>query len=240
MGCPPRHGYTRCLDRVALNALNIMAYLNWDTKKIEDISPANIEKMYDLGYIMTRVDKGVMNKTRSFRVRLADFELSSENRRILRKAENLRLSVENVPFVNYSWKIGKLAKDYYEKFGDKVFTANKTREILTNDKKSNFNRLFIFTDKRDNSAVGFVVAVQTPHIIHYSYPFYVEDPREASRGLGMMTMAIEWAKDLGKDYIYLGSLSRPSDTYKLQFKGGEWFDGQKWQSDIEPLKEILK
>jgi hypothetical protein len=56
----------------------------------------------------------------------------------------------------------------------------------------------------------------------------------------MMTMAIQWAKDQGKEFIYLGSLSRPTDTYKLQFRGGEWFDGERWKVDTEPLKEILK
>jgi arginyl-tRNA--protein-N-Asp/Glu arginylyltransferase len=56
----------------------------------------------------------------------------------------------------------------------------------------------------------------------------------------MMILAINYAKDLGKKYIYLGSLQRPTDTYKLQFKGMEWFDGEKWQSDTTPLKDILK
>ena len=217
-----------------------MAYLNWDTKIIADLSPANIERMYNEGYIMTRVDRGVMNKTRSFRINLKKFELSSENRRVLRKVAHLSLSIKNIPYTDYSWKIGKLAKDFYEKFGDHVFTANKTKEILTNPDKSNFNKLCIFTNSIDEANVGFVVAVDTPHIFHYSYPFYVEDCNEPSRGLGMMTMAIEWAKSAGKDYIYLGSLSRPTDTYKLQFKGGEWFDGDRWQTDMEPLKEILK
>ncbi|MDE1874905.1 MAG: hypothetical protein KGI79_02145 [Patescibacteria group bacterium] len=217
-----------------------MAYLNWDTQTISDFSPENIEKMYDEGYILTRVDRGVMNKTRSFRIDLGKFELSSENRRILRKAEHIRLSVGDIPYAGYTWKIGKMAKDFYEKFGDNVFTANKVREIFTNADKSNFNKLFVFSDARDGSVIGYVIAYKGDHIIHYSYPFYFEDPRESSRGLGMMTMAIEWAKKLGKDYMYLGSLSRPTDTYKLQFKGGEWFDGEHWQTDLAPLKEILR
>ena len=189
---------------------------------------------------MTRVDRGVMNKTRSFRIDLKKFDLSSENRRVLRKVAHLSLEIKNVPYTDYSWRIGKLAKDFYEKFGDHVFTANKTKEILTNPDKSNFNKLCIFSTTEDKKSVGYVVAVDTPHIFHYSYPFYIEDCNEPSRGLGMMTLAIQWAKEAGKDYIYLGSLSRPTDTYKLQFKGGEWFDGTKWQTDVEPLKGILK
>jgi arginyl-tRNA--protein-N-Asp/Glu arginylyltransferase len=217
-----------------------MKYLNWDTKTITDFSDKNIEDMYDKGYVFTRLEKGVMNKTRSFRIDLGYYEPSSENRRILRKSEHLSLLVESIPYEKYSWQIGKLAKDFYEKFGDKVFTANKTREIITDEKKSNFNQLFIFLDTRNRTAAGYSICHKAGNMIHYSYPFYIEDSKESSRGLGMMTMAVEWAKGLGKKYIYLGSLQRPSDSYKLQFAGGEWFDGERWRSDYEPLKEILK
>lgn len=58
-------------------------------------------------------------------------------------------------------------------------------------------------------------------------------------GLGMMIRAIVWARENGKKYIYLGSASRPTDTYKLQFKGVEWFDENKWSVDLEKLKSIL-
>ncbi len=190
--------------------------------------------MYDQGYVFTRVDKGVMNRTRSFRVNLKAYTPSSENRRILRKAEALEMKVETIPYSGYTWEIGKLAKDFYEKFGDNVFTANKIKEILTESEKSNFNKLLVFSE--NGQVVGYVICYESDTILHYSYPFYIEAP---SRGIGMMTKALEWAKASGKDYIYMGSLQRPTDTYKLQFLGGEWFDGTRWQVDTEPLKEIL-
>ncbi len=214
-----------------------MTYLNWDTKVIADFSQDTVEDLYNKGYVFTRVDKGVMNKTRSFRINLKAYTPSSENRRILRKIENLTMSIESIPYAQYSWEIGKLAKDFYEKFGDNVFTANKIKEILTEEKKSNFNKILVFTDTKTNKPVGYVISYESRNIFHYSYPFYIE---EASRGLGMMTMAIEWAKASGKEYMYLGSLQRPTDTYKLQFLGGEWFDGTAWQFDTAPLKDILK
>jgi len=55
----------------------------------------------------------------------------------------------------------------------------------------------------------------------------------------MMIRAIAHAKEKGLKYIYLGSLQRPGDTYKLQFEGLEWWDGTEWQTDTEPLKAIL-
>lgn len=213
-----------------------MSYLNWDTKIITDFSPENVEAMYDAGYVFTRVDRGVMNQTRSFRVDLSRFELSSENRRILRKVENLSMSVETIPYRGYDWKIGKLAKDFYEKFGDQVFTANKAKEVMTDATKSNFNTLLIFRKKDTDEAVGYVVCYVSENIIHYSFPFYIE---ESSRGLGMMTMMLDWAKTSGKSLAYLGSLQRPSDTYKLQFAGGQWFDGTSWKTDTSSLKKIL-
>ncbi len=211
-----------------------MAYLNWNTKVVTDFSLKNIAKMYDEGYVFTRVDKGIMNKTRSFRVNLEAYAPSSENRRILRKAEGLEMKVETIPYSAYTWEIGKLAKDFYEKFGDHVFTANKIKEILTEKEKSNFNKLLVFSE--GDRPVGFVICYESDRILHYSYPFYIEEP---SRGIGMMTKALEWAKAQGKEYIYLGSLQRPGDTYKLQFLGGEWFDGTRWQVDTTPLKDIL-
>ncbi|HVU06268.1 MAG TPA: hypothetical protein VHE10_00510 [Candidatus Paceibacterota bacterium] len=217
-----------------------MSYLTWDSRVIADLSPENIERMYDKGYVFTRVGKGVMNQTRSFRVDLSRFELSSENRRILRKAENLALEAEALPYKDYSWQIGKLAKDFYAKFGDSVFTANKAREVITDADKSNFNLLLVFGDARRSSQIGFVIGYRSANIFHYAFPFYIEDAREPSRGLGMMTMVLQKAKECNKRYVYLGSLSRPTDTYKLQFKGGEWFDGERWRTDIEPLKELLK
>ncbi len=58
-------------------------------------------------------------------------------------------------------------------------------------------------------------------------------------GLAMMLTAIQYAKDNNKKYVYLGSLQRSTDTYKLQFSGIEWFDGKNWSKDIVEIKNIL-
>lgn len=217
-----------------------MAYLNWDTKIVDKLSPEGVSQMYDQGYVFTRVGKGVMNKTRSFRIRMSDFDMSSENRRIARKNEHLALTARALPLPpsEYSWEIGKLAKDFYEAHGAD-FSANKVKELLTDGIESNFNTLLTYTDTRTGKPVGYAICHVGGGILHYSYPFYESDPSEPSRGLGMMIAAIEWAKAQDLTHAYLGSLQRPSDTYKLQFKGGEWFDGETWQWDTTPLRDIL-
>ena len=79
-------------------------------------------------------------------------------------------------------------------------------------------------------------------MLHYCYPFYdlTSDAAHKDMGLGMMIQAIIFAQKLGLRYIYLGSLQRPADTYKLQFKGLEWYDGKEWRDNMEEAKKILK
>lgn len=217
-----------------------MSYLEWNKKILPDFTDTSIEKLYDEGYVFTRVGKGYFTQTRSLRVDISLFKESSENRRMLRKVEHINIEVHPLPYKDYHWSIHKLAKDFYtDKFGKDTFSANKVKELLTNQDKSSFNTILIFKNK-NGEAVGYCIALLTKNILHYSYPFYTQSKTNPSMGLGMMTKAVCYAKEKDLKYIYLGSLQRPTDTYKLQFDGAEWFDGKKWKTDLEPLKDILK
>jgi hypothetical protein len=111
---------------------------------------------------------------------------------------------------------------------------------MTDFEKSNFNRVFVYSVSEEK--IGYCIALETREIIHYSYPFYQLTANSyqlpPNLGLGMMLGAILYAKEHNKKYIYLGSFQRPSDVYKLQFAGLEWFDGEGWQTDLEELKKI--
>ena len=215
-----------------------MKYLHWDEKKISDFSPEKIDSMYENGYVFTRIDKGVMHQTRSLRIDLSKFSPSSENRRILKKVEDIVLSLKQLPLSDYDWTIGKLAKDFYDtKFESGIMSAQKIKEMLTERGESNFNTLFCY--EQSGKTIGYTIAYLDNNILHYSYPFYNLSESPKDMGLGMMTKAIQYAKDNNIKYVYLGSLQRPNDTYKLQFEGIEWFDGKSWNSDISGIKDIL-
>lgn len=204
-------------------------YHSFDKKEISDQSP---EKVYASGYVFTRESKGSLDQIRSVRINLKEFDLSSENKRILNKTDFLTHTKESIPYANYSWEIGKLAKDFYDSRGAS-FSANKVKELLTTT--HNFNTLFVYTETDATTPLGYAICFESDTILHYSYPFYDVEHYPKDTGLGMMLQAIMYAKESGKEYIYLGSLSR----YKLQFKGLEWFDGEKWSSSIEDAKTIL-
>lgn len=222
-----------------------MKYLSWNEKTITDFSEANVSEMYEKGYVFTRIGRGIMQQTRSVRIDLSGFELTSENRRILKKTDTFTgPELINLPESRYTWeesgyKIGKLAKDFYDsKFEPGIMSAQKVKIMLVEKDQSNFNILLKYW--LHGEGIGYVICYSNTRILHYCYPFYSLDEPSKDAGLGMMIRAIQHAKESGLKYIYLGSLQRPSDTYKLQFEGLEWFDEKEWSDDLEKVKEILK
>ncbi len=174
-------------------------YLSWNQTKVADFSDDIITPLYNQGYLFTRVGKGMMDQTCSLRIDLNKFTLSSENRRVLRKTENIMLKNFSLPYTNYHWSIGKMGKDFYDtKFGDGTFTANKIKELMTEPEKSNFNAILQYVIARseatrqpprqgqsgeiatldasltrnDNGPIGYAICYQNSEILHYCYPFY--------------------------------------------------------------------
>ncbi len=248
-----------------------MEYLHWDRKTITDFSEKSVTLMYQKGYVFTRLGKGIMDQTRSVRINLSKFHLSSENRRILKKVPDIGIETINLPMKGYSWSIGKMGKDFYQlKFGQRIMSAQKIKEVVSDGTKSNFNTLlkyslgkptesissdtessllsdssfsdtFASSERSDSILpVGFSIAYSNSEILHYSYPFYDLHSAPKDIGLAMMIKSIQYAKENNLKYVYLGSLQRPSDTYKLQFEGLEWFDGKGWRQDLGEVKKILK
>ena len=127
-----------------------MEYLHWDEKTIPDFSEKNISDMYEHGYVFTRIGKGVMHQTRSVRIDVSKFELSSENRRVLKKTDGIELKSVELPLKEYDYKLGMDAKYFYDtKFGPGVMSAQKVKEMLTDSAKSNFNCFLTYAPPRN-------------------------------------------------------------------------------------------
>jgi arginyl-tRNA--protein-N-Asp/Glu arginylyltransferase len=213
-------------------------YLIWNKKTITDFSIKAVTDLYSRGYVFTREHKGAMYQTRVIRINLVNFSPNSENRRVLKKVEDLELNIESIPPENYTWHVHKLGKEFYQqKFGSGQFSATKIRELVTDKEKSNFNKLYSYTS--GNETVGYCICYENSNLLHYAYPFYNSQKFSNNYGMGMMLLAILNSQTRKDKYIYLGSASRPEDKYKLQFSGLEWFDGKTWTDDIDGLKGLL-
>lgn len=233
-------------------------YLTQDRITIENLSSSTVTQKYNQGYVFTRIGKGVMDQTRSLRINLDKFSESSENRRILKKIAGVHLDFEQLPLDNYTWEIHKLAKDFYtQKFGDNTVSASKIKELFQDQTKSNMNSVFSFEYDKDSTyidsnvydrvvnvydqKIGFCLCYQNEEILHYAYPFYNLTSGIPNLGIGMMLMAILWAKAGGLKYIYLGSVIELKSLYKLQFSGAEWYDLEvnTWSEDLIKLKQTV-
>lgn len=209
-------------------------YSFFKQETITDFSDDLIDAQYQDGFVATRLGKGIYNQLDSVRVPLTAFEPNSENRRILRKAENIEATLVSLSAFEYTWEIGKMAKTFYdEKFGEGIMSANKIKEMFTESEKSNMNSVFVFT--QNGKTIGYCLAVETKTMVHYSYPFYdLTEISDNSMGMAMMMHAIMLAKEAGKEHIYLGSYKR----YKMQFEGVEVYtEDSKWISG-EEYKQI--
>ncbi len=219
-----------------------MKYLSWKEETISDFSVNNVADMYEKGFVFTRIGKGIMQQTRSLRIDLSLFALSSENRRILKKVLSLEMKQVDLPLPSsqYNFSVGKMAKDFYDaKFGANIMSAQKVKEMLTDPAKSNFNQLLEFRLQMSDICSGYTITYSSPTILHYSYPFYDLNNCPKDMGLAMMITSVQKAKEAGLKYVYLGSLQRPTDVYKLQFSGLQWFDGKDWSTDLAEAKKIL-
>lgn len=231
-----------------------MPYFQTDNKTLTEPTNQEINDLYNNGFLFTRVEKGNLYQTRSLRVNLSQFELSSENRRILGKNEDLSLNNLNIPLENYDWKVHSYGKDFYfKRFGDGTMSASKIKEMFIEPDKSNMNSVLVYnypqkTEHEDSwdlsigkitNVTGLCLIYSNEEIVHYAYPFYdLSVAKDRSLGLAMMTKALVWAQENNKKYMYLGSVTDSHAHYKLQFKGLEWFDSETttWSDDLSRLK----
>jgi len=228
-------------------SLLAMSYLHFGTKQIDISNTSEIIDSYNAGYVLTRISEaGEIERVRSLRVDLNQFGESSENRRILRKYEH-PIAQHHIPFPNYAWQIHKLGKDFYDtKFGTGTFSANKIKELFTSG--NTFNTILTFGNQTHPGIYdGYCIAYSSPltsvtPLIHYAYPFYNLNLINSSFGIFMMTKTLQYFKELGYQYVYLGSVHSTAALYKLQFKGSEWWDEEsmQWSTDLEKLKQRVR
>jgi leucyl-tRNA---protein transferase len=201
-------------------------------KKEED---EDIDRVYSMGFLPTRIEKNLFYLSRNLRINLENFELTSENRRILKKVEGLEMESKSLENFEFSYDISKLAAEYFKsKFGKKIISTQKLKWLF----ESNFfTNILVY--KYNGKKIGYCISMETPDLLHYAYPFYSEEMINSNIGMGMMLKAILYAKETERKYIYLGTVYTEQSQYKLQFKGLEWFDGQEWNRDINLLKEKI-
>jgi len=175
---------------------------------------------------------------RQVRVNLRKYQPSSENRRILRKGEDFKVTLVTRAEFDYNLRRRDFCKAYADlKFGLGVMTPERLDSLFNSRITSH---LLVFQDAKSSEEIGTVTLFVEGKLAYYYYAFY--DLKERSRNLGMfmMTSAVEFFARQGFDFLYLGSCYSQNALYKTQFAGFEFFNGVGWSDNLEELKYLVR
>lgn len=197
-----------------------------------------VEKIYENGFLPIRSLLDVYYLSRNIRVDLDKFEVSSENRRILKKTTDFEFDLIPLSEFVYTPEIQKFCKNYAEqKLGKGLFPTAAIKSIFTN---KIFNYVFVFKEIVLQRLIGYAVCFISRNFLQYAHAFYDLAYLPENLGARMMLEAILWAKRSHKKYAYLGTCYEPGALYKTEFKGVEFFNGFRWSENLEELKELVK
>jgi arginyl-tRNA--protein-N-Asp/Glu arginylyltransferase len=176
---------------------------------------------------------------RNVRVDLRHYEPSSENRRILRKGEDIQATLVPRGKFDYNEQRREFCRAYADfKFGRNIMTRERL-DALFNGKIT--SHLLVFTDLKTGKEVGMVTLfVEGDRLAYYYYAFYDVSYHSRNLGMFMMTSAVSFFKERGCQYLHLGSCYSPNALYKTQFAGVEFFNGVRWSDDMDELKYLIK
>jgi arginyl-tRNA--protein-N-Asp/Glu arginylyltransferase len=191
------------------------------------------------GFLPSSRDMDRFYLCRNVRVGLRRHRPSSENRRILRKGTDIQTSLVARAEFDYSGRRREFYKTYADiKFGKDTMTLDRL-DALFNGKIT--SHLLVFTDGKSGKEVGTVTMfLEGDRLAYYYYAFYDLNYYSQNLGMFMMTAAVEFFKERGCEFLYLGSCYTKNALYKTQFSGVEFFNGVRWSEDMVELKYLIQ
>lgn len=196
-------------------------------------------RIYASGFVTTRHLKNVFYLCRSSRIKLSNFQLNSENRRILKKVEDINLIITPITNFNYDLNVQKFCAQSSIKIGKgkQLISTSNIKYLFSGNANTNFVATYINTN---NEVVGYSLLVVTGTFCHYAYPFPASNTNNLNLNIGMMTKFVDWSHKQHKQFVYLGTVNSDRSIYKTNFDNFEFFTGWDWSSNIKQLKERLK
>ncbi len=176
---------------------------------------------------------------RNVRVDLRKHRPSSENRRILRKGDGITAALVSRAEFDYTPQRRDFFKTYADiKFGKDTMTSERLDALFAGRITSH---VLVFTDNKTGNEIGAVTLyLEGDHLAYYYYAFYDLNYYSRNLGMFMMTFAVEFFKERGFEFLYLGSCYTQNALYKTQFAGAEFFNGVRWSGELDELKYLIK
>lgn len=189
-----------------------------------NLNPNNsIEDNYQQGLLPQRNKKDLWYKESSCRSNLEQFNLNSENRRILRKTENLTFQKISLDDFNYNPKIQKrIIKWVKELTWD--FPVSSIKTVFTNHI---FNQIYVWKDE-NGKEVAYSICYFSDSISHISYVFYNPEYSHSNLPIRLVLQTIIDSQELSLKFCYLGRFSNNIGYYKRNMPAFEYFKENSW------------
>ena len=199
-------------------------------------TPADI---FNAGFLPSSRNLDRFYLCRQVRVNLAKFKPSSENRRILRKGEDIRVELVPRAKFDYTPERRQFFKSYADiKFGKDTMTFERLDSLFHSPIISD---LLVFTDAKTGGEIGVATLyVEGEELAYYYYAFYDLNYYARNLGMFMMTSAVALFAERSCKNLYLGTCYSDNALYKTQFAGAEFFNGFRWSGDMDELKFIIQ
>ena len=194
---------------------------------------------FEAGFLPSSVALDRFYLCRQVRVPLRGWTPTTENRRILRKAD--RWICRLVPRADYDYR-PELRSQWLEfarlRFGEGVMPGERLDRLMA---APVVTHLLEFQDPESRQEVGTVLMhVEAPRLAYYYFAFHTLDAGCGISGMQMMTRAVAHFSQAGFGHLHLGTCYDERALYKVQFEPMEYSTGWTWSSDMEALQALVR
>jgi arginyl-tRNA--protein-N-Asp/Glu arginylyltransferase len=165
--------------------------------------------------------KNTFYKESSSRSKLSQFNLSSENKRILNKTNEF--SFEKLP-IYFDLDIQKRIFSWL-KILKWDFPISSVKTIFSNHI---FNNLYIWYDK-NKQIIAYSVCYFDNTISHIAYVFYDPSYKQSNLPIRLVLQTVIDSKEQNLQYCYLGRFSKETGYYKRTMPGFEYLENSVWK-----------
>lgn len=181
------------------------------------------EDNYQSGLLPQRNQINFWYQDSSSRSNLSDFQLSSENRRIINKTQEFTFQLIRLKDFNYTSAIQKQIFSWLKQL-EWDFPVSSVKTIFTDHI---FNYLYIWKDQQNN-VIAYSICYFSDKISHIAYVFYDPQYSHGNLPIRLVLQTVIDSNDRGLRYCYLGRFSQDTGFYKRNMPGFEYFKDDDW------------
>jgi len=183
----------------------------------------SIEDNYQAGLLPQRNHKNYWYSDSSCRSNLQNFNLSSENRRILKKTQDFSYKLISAKDFKYDIQTQKNISDWVKQLSWD-FPTNSIKNIFTDHI---FNYVYLWKDQNDR-IIAYSICYFSDFISHIGYVFYHPKFDHGNLPIRLVLQTIIDSHSQKLKYCYLGRFSPETGYYKRNMPSFEYFKDNQW------------